>query len=361
MELGATFSGLGHQTAVLLGDLYLDRSPWELDNGLRVLPVPTILRTPFHPALLPMTPRLMGHPALREADVVQVGEFHQPSTFFASIASSETQTPLVVWQEIFRPLRFPGSWYQRFHEMTAGRHLRATVKRYVPRTTEAGAYLRELRVEENSIAEWIPTGIDLEQFRPMESSSLPEEIGCDEDAKILLVVARLHRDKGVDVALRVLKHVLRQDPSVRLAVRGSGPELDNLRQLASDLGVSAEVHFLGRLSREEMVGLYNAAHLALCTSRNDLLPFALMEASACGLPCVSTDVGAVRDIVDDGVTGLVVPDGGVEAVGEAILTLLRNEELRLRLGLQARNRMETYFNLPDIARGLLEVYRDACS
>lgn len=361
VELGSAIADLGHPTTVVLGDLYLGGKTISLSEGLEITPVATNMRFPFHPGLLPLTPGLMGHPALREADVVQAGEFHQPATFFASLVAAETRIPLVVWQETFRPMRFPGSWYQRVHEMTAGRHLRTTVKRFVPRTTGASAYLKGLQVRESNIAQWIPTGIDLKQFRPLESYYSPADFGWDEDARILLLVARLHRDKGVDIALGVLKRLLRQDPSFRLAIRGLGPELDSLRQLAADLGVSEEVRFLGRLSREEMVHLYNAAYAALCTSRNDLLPFALIEASACGLPCISTDVGAVRDIVVDGVTGRIAGDGSTDALGEAILTLLRDEQLRIRLGLQARKRMETYFNLPDVAHRLLEVYRDARS
>ena len=171
----------------------------------------------------------------------------------------------------------------------------------------------------------------------------------------------MHHDKGVDVALRALKEVLREDPDVRLVVRGSGPELANLRHLASDLGVLEEVRFLGRLSREQMVHLYNAAYAALCTSRNDLLPFTLIEASACGVPCVAADVGAVRDIVVDGITGLIPRGGGTEPLTQAVLTLLQDEALRMRLGREARKRMEAHFNLPNIARGLLEVYGAAGS
>ncbi len=144
-------------------------------------------------------------------------------------------------------------------------------------------------------------------------------------------------------------------------MRGSGPDLERLTHLANDLGIADKTRFLGRVSREQMLNLYSAAHVALCTSRNDLLPFALMEASACGLPCVTTDVGAVRDIVVNGVTGLVVEDGTVDKLAEAILSLLGEENLRVSFGREARRRMEAYFDLTSVARGLLEVYRDACS
>ncbi len=104
MELGAAITSLGHQTKLILGGPYLDEKEWDLGHGLRVSPVKAIMRFPFHPGLLPMTPGLLGHPALREADVIQVGEFHQLATLFASIAAREAAIPLVAWQETFRPI-----------------------------------------------------------------------------------------------------------------------------------------------------------------------------------------------------------------------------------------------------------------
>ncbi len=210
VELGGAFADLGHTTTVLLGDSYLNGRAVTLTTKLEVASVNTIMRFPFHPALLPMTPGLMRHPALREADIIQTGEFHQPSTFFASMVADEVGVPLVVWQETFRPMRSPGSWYQRAYEVVLGRYLRTNVKLYVPRTTRASSYLRGLRVAENNITKWIPTGIDLGRFEPRDSNYSPEDFGWIGDVKILLLVARLHRDKGVDIALQVLKRLLQK-------------------------------------------------------------------------------------------------------------------------------------------------------
>ncbi len=361
VELGSAFADLGHSATVVLGDMYLDDRVWDLSRGLKVVPVNTFMRSPFHPALLPMTPALVGHRALRDADIIQSGEFHQPSTFFACMAAREADIPLVVWQETFAPMQFPGSWYQLIYERTAGRYVRLTTRRYVPRTTKASGYLKELQVDDARITSWIPTGIDLTTFRPSQSDSTPEDLGWKEGDRVLLLVARLHPSKGVDLALHILRRVLRLDRRVRLVVRGSGPELDRLRQLALELGVQEAVHFVGRVSRKKMVHLYRLADLVLCTSRNDLLPFALIEASACGRSCVTTDVGAVRDIVSDGVSGIVIGENGAEGLSRAVLTLLQDDELRATYGNEARKRMETYFDLPKVAERLLEVYRDASS
>lgn len=361
VELGATLSGLGHQTTVLLGDLYLDGHPREFNNGLRVLPIPTILRTPFHPALLPMTPGLMAHPVIREADVVQVGEFHQPSTFFASVATREAEVPLVLWQETFGPMQVPGSLYQRAFEATAGRYVRSSVRSYIPRTTKARAYLQLLGIRPEAITPWIPSGVDVDTFTPGKSHHASEDFGWQRDVRVLLLVARLHRIKGVDLALRVLAELLNEAPEVRLLVAGSGPELPQLRRLITGLHLEENVRLLGQRSREQLTSLYNLADIVLSTSRKDLLPFSLMEASACGRPCVASDVGAVRDIVVDGETGLVVSQGGSKALCNAVLSLLRDDDRRTVFGSEARRRMEKYFSFSKVAKNLLEVYREASS
>jgi len=359
VELGSELSRRGVRVTVLYGDMYLDGQEHTLADGVRVMPLPTRLRTPFHPGLVPVTPDLVRHPALADADVIQAHEFHQPSTFFASLVARERSVPLVVWQETFRRMRFPGSAYQVAFESAVGPCVRSAGRRFIPRTTSAHSFLRELRVDEEAITGWIPTGIDTEAFAPRRDGGIGERLGWGEDARVLLVVARLHRSKGVDLALHVLKWLIARDPTVRLAIRGSGPELANLRRLASDVGVSDAVRFLGRLSRDEMVALYNRADIVLCPSENDLLPFALIEASACGRPCVTSDVGAVRDIVVDGVTGCVVAERSVEAFGRAVLSILRDPETLARYGAAARARAETCFALPGVANHLLEVYRVA--
>ncbi len=340
-----------------MGDLYLERRPWEFENGLQVLPIPTVLHTPFHPGLFPMTPGLVEQPAVGEADVVQTGEFHQPSTFLASKAAQEAGVPLVLWQETFAPMRAPGSLYQRAFEATAGRRIRGIVHCSIPRTTKAGAYLRRLGIPPESIGPWVPSGVDTETFAPGRSHHAPEDFGWQPDVFVLLLVARLDRFKGVDLALHALAAVRRDAPQVRLLIAGSGPELPNLRRLTAALHLEEEVRLLGQRSREELSSLFNMAEIVLSTSRRDLLPFSLMEASACGRPCVATDVGAVRDIVTDGETGLVVSQGGAEALGDAVLSLLGDEDKRRSLGVEARRRMEKYFAFPEVAKKLLEVYR----
>jgi len=357
VELGAAFADLGHPTTVVIGAPFLDGKEIRISDRLRVQSVGTVLHVPFHPGVLPMTPELVGHLVFRDADVVQTGEFHQPATFFASRACREHDIPMVVWQETFAPMRPPGAYYQRLYEILVGGFVDRTAKRFVPRTTKARDYLIRLGVDVPRITEWIPTGINAGVFSPDESLYLPEDFGWDPDSQIVLVVARLHPSKGVDTAIRILKRIAREEPTARLVVRGTGPELAALRRLAIQLGVFDRTRIVGRLSRQDMVHLYNLASVVLGTSRVDLLPFSLIEASSCGRPCVSTEAGAVRDIVVNGETGFVVAPGNEESLARAVLALLRDPDLRASMGAAARARVESRFALPKVAQRLLGVYR----
>lgn len=356
VQLGEALTKLGHSVTVLLARPYLVGRQYTLSDRLRVMAADTVLPRLFHPGVLPLTVRLARHPAFSSPDLVQAGEFHQPSTYFACEAARRTGIPLIIWQETFGPMRPPGAWYQWAYEMAAGRRVRSVAKRYVPRTTKAASYLEELGVPERAITPWIPTGVDHVTYHPISSTIDPQEFGWPRDARILLIVARLHRDKGVDFALWVLRLVLRKDPDVRLIVRGSGPEHPSLLRLAANLGIQEAVRFIDRVSRERMVALYNSATVVLSTSRNDLLPFALLEAGACARPSVVTDAGAITDIVVDGQTGIVHRGRSVEGFADAVLSLLGDEERRVAIGARARERIETQFSLPRVAGALTKVY-----
>jgi len=361
VELATQFARRGDHATVLFGDMFLDGGERTTPEGVRIVPVNTVMRFPFHPGLLPMAPGLLRHPALRDADVIQVSEFHQPSTFLSCVAAQDPSVPVVLWQETFRHMRFPGSLYQGMYESTVGPYVCRRLQRFIPRTTKARGYLRQLGAAEGRIAPWVPTGIDVSAFAPRVPRGGGDDLEWAGDDPLLLLVGRLHTTKGVDVAIRVVKWVQRRIPDVRLIIRGSGPEHDALVRLAKEQNLEGSVRIIGRRSRDEMIDLYNRADVVLCTSRADLMPFSLMEGSACGRPCVATDVGAIRDIVVDGQTGIVLHDQSVEAIGAAVCSLLEDEERRNALGAGARRRAEETFALPVVAERLHEVYEDVAA
>lgn len=156
------------------------------------------------------------------------------------------------------------------------------------------------------------------------------------DGPVLAFAGRLGPAKALDVALRALARV----DGVSLVLAGDGPERAALEALAGELGLSGRVRFAGPLPRQDVLALYRAADAALLSSAWENFPHSVVEALAVGTPVVSTSVGGVAEVVDDGVNGLLVPAGEVEQLARAIERLTADPELRERLAATAAASVE---------------------
>src|SRR5262249_46220522 len=117
----------------------------------------------------------------------------------------------------------------------------------------------------------------------------------------------------------------------RLTVAGSGPARPELERLTRDLGLECDVTFAGRVDNDQIAALYRSASIFLNPSRVDNMPISLLEAMASGVPIVSTAVGGIPFLVEDGTTALLVHPGDPSAMAEAALRLLADDALADRL------------------------------
>lgn len=185
-------------------------------------------------------------------------------------------------------------------------------------------FLRQVFSEFNVSATVIPNIIDLETFYP--ASQQPA------DTVFTLVITRnLEPIYGLDTAIRALALARQEVPTLQLKIAGSGPQGTELERLVAQLGLANAVVFLGRLERPQIVDLYHSAHAMLNPSRVDNMPNSVLEALACGLPVISTNVGGVPYIVEHGKTALLVPRDDVQAMAQAVVTLCRDNTLRAQL------------------------------
>jgi len=170
----------------------------------------------------------------------------------------------------------------------------------------------------------IPNIIDMDTFYPA-----PEP---PSDAVFTLVITRnLEPIYGLDTAIRALALVREKIPQIQLKIAGSGPQRAELEQLAERLGLGSAVVFLGRLDRPQIVALYHGAHAMLNPSRVDNMPNSVLEALACGLPVISTNVGGVPYIVQDGQTAVLVAPDNKHEMAQAVIKLYRDSTLRSHL------------------------------
>ena len=172
---------------------------------------------------------------------------------------------------------------------------------------------------------------------------LPDQVAARRDLDlpinqpVVLFVGRLTAIKRPDRLIEAMDLVLQRRPDVILAIAGEGDLFEETRVLAEPLGPS--VRFLSW--RRDITCLYAAADCMVLTSNNEGMPVTLIEAAMAGVPSVTTNVGSAREVVLDGVTGLVVAPSAA-AVADGLVRLLDND-LRHRMGAAARARAETEF------------------
>ena len=173
----------------------------------------------------------------------------------------------------------------------------------------------------------VPNPVDTDAFRPARRRPGPARI---------LAVARLHERKGIDHLLRALARVRAERPAV-LDIAGDGPESAALEKLAAVLGLKGAVRFLGLCEHGAVAELMGAADLLVLPSLAENLPTVVLEAHACGLPVVATDVGGTREALDAQAGRLVAP-GDAGALADAIGALLASEHDRAAIAARARAR-----------------------
>lgn len=196
--------------------------------------------------------------------------------------------------------------------------------------------------------EVISNGIDLDRFVPPDIDVVPgREIaggrpgraagtGAPGRPTTLLFAGRLSPEKGVETLVQVLSSVLREEPWLQARIAGDGPLAGEVRRALAPHVAAGRLHLLGHVPWSAMPAEYRRAGVFLFPSPVETQGLAVLEAMAMGLPVVAVRAGAVPELVRDGESGITVAPGDTEALVGAVLRLVRDPDLRHRLGKGAR-------------------------
>jgi len=207
-----------------------------------------------------------------------------------------------------------------------------------------GQYVQKFGISSSKISV-ITNVIDTNVFRHLENQFLYRELfGLPKDKFIILIPRRLVPKNGVEYAVLAAEKIKRSralDSNFLFAIAGSGTEEKRLRTLVRRLGVSDVVFFLGPISHERMPLLYAASDCVIIPSINfygveEATSLAALEAMSCSLPVIASELGGLKEIIVDSVTGKLVPPRDVEALTESILRFLNDKEFRLFISSRAR-------------------------
>jgi len=167
-----------------------------------------------------------------------------------------------------------------------------------------------------------------------------------------LCVSRLVKRKGINFLLQALKDV--DNPNIKIWIAGSGPDEDNLYQLAEKLGVQDRVEFLGQQSAEQLAGLYTKADFLIHTALTESFSMTLLEAMSCGLPIIASDVGGIPELVEDNVNGILFPVGDIVSLTSAINVMCMDKDMRLKYSNNNRAKILDKFTWEHICAQYLE-------
>jgi glycosyltransferase involved in cell wall biosynthesis len=186
-------------------------------------------------------------------------------------------------------------------------------------------------------------------------SRVRAELGVGKDVPLVGVVGRLVQDKGQDDLLRAAPAILKRLPTTRFLLVGTGGREPQLRAMAADLSVDGAVRFLG--FRDDVPEITAALNVSVLPSIDcDASSAVLKEALACGVPAVATSIGGAAEILEDRVTGLIVPPRDPARLSEAILTLLLDPERARAMGHRGSREVSVRFTPARLADETIEVY-----
>lgn len=177
----------------------------------------------------------------------------------------------------------------------------------------------------------------------------------------VLFVGRLEKRKGVPLVLEAAQHVRQKIPNVKLVFAGAyHPTLpvEELNQLISQYSLEECVNFVGSISWPELSNWYQSATLCVLPSYYETFGLAALEPMAFGVPVVAARAGALAEVVEHGVTGLLVPPGDAKALASAIFTILQDQQIQTSMGQAGQRRVQKLFNEEQLLGRFISVYQE---
>lgn len=227
-----------------------------------------------------------------------------------------------------------------------------------------GKFLHDFERFPKSKVHVVRNGVDTDRFAPDAAARqrVRDELGLPEDAPLIGIVAALRSEKNHGMFVAAAGKLRDRFPDAHWIVVGDGPERENIENVAAELDVTDRVHLLG--TRHDTPELVAALDVFALSSLNEASPVSILEALACGVPVVATDVGSIAESIVEGETGMLVASEDQDGFAAAIATMLTDEAGRQCMGFAGRKLVQMTGSLDAMVSGyeslVIEGYRNAC-
>jgi glycosyltransferase involved in cell wall biosynthesis len=334
----------------------------DLSGGIICLQVPG----PYH--ILKAVTGLRRVIRERNVDLLHMGIFG--SEFAGLLAAFVTRIPVVAlltttYDLEARPVTSPAkklarSWKWRAIYLVHAILARMVKVHYIALSEEIKkSAIKNLHLPAEKIAV-IPLGPNTEEFDGMrlprqKVTQLKNDLDLDGAYPVLVNVARLSPVKGQKEIIEAMPYILKRFPGAKLLLAGDGPLLEELTRLCNSLGLRKHIHLLGR--RDDIAALLAASDIFVFGSYYEGLPGAVIEAMAAGKPVVAFDIPALREVVQDKLSGILVNGRDVAGFARAVVQLAEGHREAASMGKQARNIAGRRFDIKSNLKKLEEIYK----
>ncbi|KFL16032.1 N-acetyl-alpha-D-glucosaminyl L-malate synthase [Geobacillus stearothermophilus] len=195
--------------------------------------------------------------------------------------------------------------------------------------------------------------VDERVYRRREAGHLRREYGISEQEKVVIHVSNFRKVKRVPDVVRAFAIVRRHMPAKLLLV-GDGPEMTVVCRLVKELGLNGDVRFLGK--QDKLEELYSISDVMMLLSEKESFGLVLLEAMACGVPCIGTAIGGIPEVIEDGKSGFLCSLGDVEEAARRTLMLLTDRRLHQEMARQAVQTVKQKFRSSDIVGQYEQLY-----
>ncbi|MBU4305255.1 MAG: glycosyltransferase family 4 protein [Candidatus Omnitrophica bacterium] len=306
-------------------------------NGISPVYIPIKTKSELNPAILFSAAKLTHFVKKEKIDIIHAQT--RVTQVLAQYLNNATRVPFV-------------STCHGFFRQNIGRQLFPCWGKKVIAISDAVKkhLMIDFYLPENKIA-LIPNGIDFSRFRIS-----PKRYDVNYADRTVGIIARLSTVKGHKYLIEAMSQALKEFSDARLFIFGQGKIKYELIGLAEKLNIQDKVYFLPSVANPAEV--LQEIDIFVMPSLQEGLGLSILEANACGIPVIASNVGGIPTIVKHDVTGLLVPPKEPSALAAAIMKVMENKELAMRLGKRAREEVEQRFSIPVMTEKVESVYKE---
>jgi glycosyltransferase involved in cell wall biosynthesis len=254
-------------------------------------------------------------------DVIHVHGHPYPSSLIAAKIAKRYGKPLVLTQHNTF-IEYNNIWdtAEKLNDLAIGKQVLKDADRIIVVSNATKNYVLSLGADPDKIRV-LHNGVDLSRFKPLSGAKaeMRKKLGVPEDASVVLTVRRLVYKNGIDTLIESARIAVKKNPNLVFIAVGKGPDFEEVKRQIERLGLQRNFRFTGFVADDDLPFYYNVADFFVLPSKSgEGLPLVALEAMACGLPVIATNVGGTSEVMDEKY-GQLVPPNSPDSLAKAIL------------------------------------------